>query len=75
MPPPVFTRTFAGRQIDLVVKHDDVADAELVEMRGLRHGAAGLVHEGAGQQQQRALAAERPSAATPWKRRRHGAMP
>src|SRR5262249_4076675 len=50
----------AGRKVDLVVDHDDVGQPELVEMRGFRHRAARLVHEGAGQQQQRALAGERP---------------
>ena len=48
-----------GREVDLVVKHHDVADPELVEVRGLRHGTPGLVHVGARQQQQHALAAER----------------
>jgi len=43
-------------------------------MRGFRHRAAGVVHERAGEQQQHPLAAERPSAETPWKRRRHGPM-
>src|SRR5262245_40637642 len=50
----------AGREVDLVVHHHDVGEPELVEMRGFRHRAARLVHVGAGQQQQRALAAERP---------------
>ena len=59
MPPPVFTRSLPGGKIELVVEHDDVVEPDLVEMRGLGDRAAGLVHEGAGQQQQRALAAER----------------
>src|SRR5262249_4955289 len=48
------------REVDLIVHHHDVGEPELVEMRGFRHRAARLVHVGAGQQQQRALAAERP---------------
>jgi len=32
LPPPVFTRTFSGREIDLVVEHYDLAERELVEM-------------------------------------------
>ena len=55
----------AGREVDLVVEHHDVGEPELVEVRGLGHRAAGLVHVGAGQQQQRALGASGPSAATP----------
>src|SRR5262245_60493995 len=50
----------AGRKVDLVVHHHDVGEPELVEMRSLRHRAARVVHVGAGQQQQRALAADRP---------------
>ena len=48
-----------GRQIDLVVKHRDVAERHLVEMHRLGDRAAGLVHVGAGQQQQHLLAADR----------------
>ena len=47
------------RQVDLVVEDDDVADPDLVEMRGLRHCEAGLVHERSGQQQQHLFAGER----------------
>ena len=45
-----------GRQIDLVVNHHDVAHRHLVEVRGLRHGSARVVHVGLGLQQQDALA-------------------
>ena len=47
------------RQVDFVVKHDDVVDAELVEIRRFRDRASGFVHERAGQQQKRLLAADR----------------
>ena len=46
-------------QIDLVVKHHDLARLELVEARGLLHRAARFVHESAGQQQQDTLARQR----------------
>src|ERR1700716_692883 len=47
------------REVDLVVEYHDVGKPELVEMRGFRHRAAGVVHERAGEQQQPPLAAER----------------
>src|SRR6185312_2256726 len=47
---------FRRGEIDLVVEDDDVADGDLVEARGFSHRATGLVHEGARQQQQYALA-------------------
>ena len=49
----------ARREVDLVMKHHDVGEAELVEMRRLCDGAAGFVHVGAGQQQQHARPIER----------------
>ena len=55
----------ARRQFELVVEHDDVGQRQLVEMHRLGDRASGLVHEGAGQQQLHALAAERPFRATP----------
>ena len=39
---------FAGREVELVVQHDDVGEGDLVEPGGLRDGAAGFVHVGAG---------------------------
>ncbi len=55
----------AGREIDLVVQHHDVGQAELVKIHRLRDRPAGLVHVGSGQQQQHPLAAERPFRAHP----------
>ena len=40
------------------MKHHDVAEIDLVEMHRFGHRASGLVHEGARQQQQRAVAAD-----------------
>src|SRR5579863_6219778 len=36
---------FGGRQFELILKHDDLAGAELEEVRSLLNRAAGLVHE------------------------------
>ena len=55
----------AGRQVDLVVEHHDVGQRQLVEMHRLGDRAAGLVHEGAGQQQSTRSPPSGPSAATP----------
>ncbi len=51
---------FAGRQVELVMEHHDVAEIELVEARGFAHGAARLVHEGLGLEQQHRLPPEPP---------------
>src|SRR6185437_5585552 len=53
-----FYPQLARRQIEFVVENDDVRFSELVEMRGFRHRAAGLVHVGTGQQQQNTLAVD-----------------
>src|SRR5262249_15689512 len=52
----------AGRQLDLVVENDDVADRKLIKLRRVGDGAGGLVHECSGQKQQHALAGDRPLA-------------
>src|SRR5690242_8702591 len=49
----------AGRQIDLVVEHDDVGERKLVEILRLGDGSSGVVHVGLRLEQQHALAAER----------------
>ena len=46
-------------QVDLVVEHRDVVERKLVEVRRLGDGAPRFIHERPGQQQQRALAADR----------------
>ena len=38
----------AGRQVDLVVKHVDVADRDLEEAKGFADGLSALVHVGGG---------------------------
>ncbi len=54
-----FHSDLPGRELDLVMEHGDLVDAELVEMRGLGDRASGLVHERSRQQQQRARGADR----------------
>ena len=48
----------AGREVDLVVEHHNVREAELEKMRGFGDRAPRVVHVCAGQQQQRALSAQ-----------------
>ena len=48
----------AGREVELVVEHDDAVERDLQEAHRFAHGLARLVHEGHGLQDQRALAAE-----------------
>ncbi len=48
----------AGREIELVMEDDHVAEAELVEAHCLAHGAAGLVHEGLRLEQEHGVFAE-----------------
>src|SRR6185295_16118602 len=63
---------FRRRQFELVLKHDDLADPELEEVRGFLHRAPGLVHVGRRLEQHHALAIERAfrrlalKAAAPW---------
>ncbi len=56
-----------GRQLQLVVKHGDVAEADLEEIRSLAHRAPGLVHERGGLQQDDTLAVERAFGGLPLK--------
>ena len=60
----------AGREIELVMEHHDVAELELVEAHGLAHGAARVVHEGLRLEQEHLLLAELAFGAAPWKRLR-----
>src|SRR5438094_5060062 len=50
---------FRRRQFELVLKHGDVADAKLEEVRGFLNCAPGLVHVGSRPQQNDLLAIER----------------
>src|SRR5437773_12299159 len=50
---------FRRRQFELVLKHGDVADAKLEEVRGFLNRAPGLVHVGGRPQQNDLLAIER----------------
>src|SRR6185295_1863462 len=50
---------FRRRQFELVLKHDDLADPELEEVRGFLHRAPGLVHVGRGLEQNDAFAIQR----------------
>ncbi len=66
---------FAGRQFGFVVEHHDLTGFQLVEVRRFRHRAAGLVHESAGQQQQKLFQRRsRLPPPRPENFRRHGAM-
>src|SRR5580704_6299586 len=54
-----FDPDLGGPQVDLVMKHRDLIQRQLVEVRRLGDGASRLVHESPGQQQERALTADR----------------
>src|SRR5262249_39876676 len=54
-----FDTHLGGRQVDLVVEDHDVAEVDLIEMRRLPDCQPGLVHVGARQQQDDALAVDR----------------
>src|SRR6185437_9675394 len=61
-----------GRQLELVLEHGDLAQAELEEVRSFLHGAAGVVHVSRRLEQDDALTVERAfrglalKAAAPW---------